>query len=82
MPPLQTDSTKPPVVGTPTYAGDSKRVMFAIFTALGTIGTVAAVLGNLNPKIQIVAGICTAICAGINQYYDFKATGPVTTQRL
>ena len=69
------DSTK--IVGTPSAAASSKRVWFAVFTALGTVATVAAILGKLSPTIQIVAGVCTAICAGINQYFGFTATGPV-----
>lgn len=76
------DSTIPKVPGTPSYAGDSKRVWFAIFTAVGTIGTLASILGHFSPKIQIAAGIATAICAGINQYFGFKATGPVTMTKL
>jgi hypothetical protein len=73
------DSTK--IVGTPSYAGRSKRVWFAIFTAIGTVGTVAAVLGHLSKTIAIAGAVATAICAGLNQYFSFTATGPVTTTK-
>jgi len=73
------DSTIPKVVGTPTPAASSKRVWFAIFTALGTVGTVAAVLGHLSKNIAIAGAVATAICAGLNQYFGFTATGPVGT---
>ena len=59
----------------------SKRAWFAIFTGIGTVATVASVLGHFNPKISIAGAIATAICAGINQYFGFKATEPVVGRK-
>lgn len=68
---MPTDST----LGTPWTK--SRRVWFAIFSGLGALATIASLLAKLRPEVSVVAGIATAICAGINQYFGFTASGPV-----
>jgi hypothetical protein len=75
------DSTIPKVTGTPTYAGDSKRVRTSILSILGAVVTIATLLANVNKWFPIVAGIATAIIVAVNQIYGMQATGPVTTTK-
>ena len=58
----------------------SRRVWFAIFSALGAIATIASLIAKLKPTVSIVAGILTAVCTAINQYFGFTASGPVVSR--
>jgi hypothetical protein len=75
------DSTVPKVVGTPSYAGNSKRVKTSILSILGAIVTIATLLANVNKWFPIIAGIATAVIVAVNQMYGMQATGPVTTEK-
>jgi len=73
------DSTK--VVGTPSYAKSSKRVITAILAALTALATICTLLANLKPIFTIIGGCITAVIVCLNTIFGLTATGPVTTQK-
>jgi hypothetical protein len=75
------DSTIPKVIGTPSYAGSSKRVLTSILSVLGALVTILTLLAHFNPVLTYVAGVITAIILALNQIFGMQATGPVTTQK-
>ena len=75
------DSTVPKVVGTPSYAGSSKRVITSILSILGALVTILTLLAHFKPVLTYVAGIITAIILALNQIFGMTATGPVTTEK-
>ena len=72
------DSTIPKIVGTPTYAGNSKRVLTSIISALVALATICGLLAHVKPVFTIVGGIITAIVVALNQIFGMTSTGPVT----
>ena len=73
------DSTIPKIVGTPSYAGGSKRVLTSILSALGAAITILTLLAHFKPMFTVIAGCLTAIVTALNQIYGMTARGPVTT---
>jgi len=75
------DSTIPKIVGTPSYAGGSKRVLTSILSILGAAVTICTLLGHFKPVFVYVASGITAVVVALNQIFGMTATGPVTTQK-